>query len=544
MGATLRALRALVLLAGFYLLGFVMLGALVAVDWAVAEAGVGSITAKIWFVSALVAIPVAQGMFALRTPKDEPPPGLSVTPEREPALWQTVRDLAERTGTRAPDEIVLTAEVNAAVSEDTRLLGLLPGRRRMYIGLPLMTGLSEPQLQAVLAHELGHYTHHDTRLSAITLRGRRQVVRTITNLHERAGQKAAKERARQERKNARRLAKGRKTGEVDTRGAGLSYRLAAKPFLWYGTFYLRASQSDGRRQELAADLAAARIAGRDATASALREIPVLDAAQDFYLQSYATLGTGAGLLPPPGEVFGGLRHLLAERAAELDEMRRTPPPHERTPFDSHPPVAERVAHVEQLPDDGRSGTAARPSLALLGDPDRAFADLEPVVLTPEALRLRRTADWPQLVRESMLWQADQDAEPLRRAVARVHGGDGTLTAFLDAADAGRLWQLAELLPKSPEAEAATGRAAREFARPQLRARLARLVTAELARAGQAHWELSWTDPARLRLPDGHARRLEQALDAAVADLPDTGELRGLLTTPPRATATPPATPAH
>lgn len=528
MGATLRAVRALVLLAGFYLLGFVMLGVLVAVDWAVAEGGVGSVTAKVWIVSALLAIPIVQGMFALRTPKDEPLPGLSVTEQQEPALWAAVRNLAEQTGTRAPDEILLTPDVNAAVSEDATFLGLKAGRRRMYIGLPLMAGLSEPQLQAVLAHEFGHYTNHDTRLAAITLRGRLQVMRTVASLHERSRKKVAKEEAKQEKKNAKRLAKGKEAGEVDAGSAGLSYRLAAKPFLWYGTFYLRASQGVGRRQELAADVAAARIAGRDATASALREIPVLDAAHGFYMQSYATLGTGAGLLPPSGEVFGGLRHLLAGRADELDEMRRALPEEEQSPYDSHPPIAERIAHIEQLPDDGRALTGARPALALLTDPALSFAELERSALTPEAHRLRRAADWPQLVNDSMLWHADQDAEPLRTAVTEVHGSDGSLAAFLDAVDAGRLWEVADRLPKSQEAQAATGRAAREFARPHVRARLSRMTVVELARLGRAHWELSWTDAARLSLPDGYEEELKQALDAAVADVPDTQELRRLL----------------
>ncbi|WP_369172014.1 M48 family metalloprotease [Streptomyces sp. R28] len=528
MGATLRAVRALVLLAGFYLLGFVMLGALVAVDWAVAEGGVGSVTAKVWIVSALLAIPLVQGMFALRTPKDEPLPGLPVTEQQEPALWAAVRALAEQTGTRAPDEILLTPDVNAAVAEDATFLGLKPGRRRMYIGLPLMTGLSEPQLQAVLAHEFGHYTNHDTRLAAITLRGRLQVMRTVAGLHERSRRKVAKEEAKQGKKHAERLAKGKKASEVDAGAAGLSYRLAAKPFLWYGTFYLRASQGVGRRQELAADLAAARIAGRDATASALREIPVLDAAHGFYMQSYATLGTAAGLLPPPGEVFGGLRHLLAGRADELDEMRRALPEEEQSPYDSHPPIDERIARIEQLPHDDNALTGARPALALLTDPARSFAELEHSALTPEAQRLRRAADWPQLVNESMLWHADQDAEPLRAAGTEVHGGDGSLAAFLDAVDAGRLWEMADRLPKSKEAQAATGRATREFVRPQVRARLSRMVVAELARLGRAHWELSWKDAARLRLPDGYEEELKQALDAAVADVPDTKGLRRLL----------------
>jgi Zn-dependent protease with chaperone function len=522
MGATLRAVRALILLAGFYLLGFVMLGALAALDWVAMRYASGSAPLKLVILSVLLAIPIVQGMFTLRTPKAEPLPGLRVTEQHEPALWATVRALAEQTGTRAPDEIILTGDVNAAVSEDATFLGLKPGRR-------LMTGLSEPQLQAVLAHEFGHYTHHDTRLSAITLRGRLQVIRTVAALHERSDKKISKERTKQEKKNARRVARGKEGGEATTGLAGLSYRLAAKPFLWYGIFYLRASQGVGRRQELAADLAAARIAGRDATASALREIPVLDAAHGFYMQAYATLGTGAGLLPPPGEVFGGLRHLLAARAAELDEMRRSVPEQEQSPYDSHPSIAERVARIEQLPYDGRSLAGARPALVLLHDPVRAVAELEHAALTPQARQLHRAADWQQLVHESMVRYADQEAGPLRQATAEVHGGDGSLASFLDAIEAGRLWQIADRLPKSEEAQTATDRDAREVVRPQLRARLSRMATVELVQRGWAHWELSWTDSARLRLPDGYEAWLKSALDAAVADVPDTRQLRQLLT---------------
>ncbi|MCZ9338236.1 M48 family metallopeptidase, partial [Streptomyces sp. TRM76130] len=99
-------------------------------------------------------------------------PGLPVTEADEPALWRTVRELADQVGTRAPSRIALTPDVNAAVSEDARLLGLLPGPRRLYLGVPLLQGLTEAQLRSVLAHELGHYSNADTRLAALTARGR------------------------------------------------------------------------------------------------------------------------------------------------------------------------------------------------------------------------------------------------------------------------------------------------------------------------------------------------------------------------------------
>ncbi|MDW4913612.1 M48 family metalloprotease [Streptomyces californicus] len=592
MGPTPRAARALVLLAGFYLLGLFLLAALAAADWAAAVHTPGPFALKVFIVSAVLALPIVRGMFMLRTPPYEDVSGVRVDESREPRLWQTVRDIAQQVGTRAPDEILLTGDVNAAVSEDSRLLGLAGGTRRLRIGLPLMTGLSESGLRAVLAHEMGHYGNADTRLAAISERGRVHVLRTVAHFEERAGAKVSKERARQEKKAAAAVAKGRKAKEVDTTGTGVTYRAMARLYTAYGKFYLRATLSGSRRAEFAADVAAVRIAGRDATSSALREIPVIDAAHDFYLNCYATLGVDAGLLPPPGEFLGGFRHLLAARHAELDALRGELPTEPVSPYDSHPPIAERVARIEALPDDGRASDPVRPSLSLLADADRSFAAVEETVLTPAALGLRRL-DWPELVHAAMSVQtersaqrfgalalgtaggedtsprgtdggggtpghgadadgtpghgadadgtpghgadarpgADADADRTSRPEADPEGdgaGAATLGALLDAIDAGALWRIAERLPRSAEAAAAHGRAAREFARPQLRAGLSQLVSAEYLRQGRARWQLSWAESAALELPYGHADELPAALEAAVADRPDTGPLRALL----------------
>ncbi len=321
-------------------------------------------------------------------------------------------------------------------------------------------------------------------------------------------------------------------------------------------FYLRATHSVGRRQELAADRFAARVAGRDATASALRETAALDAAHDFYMSRYATMGVAAGLLPPRGEVFGGLRRLLAdpERRDGLEELRAELPDEEPSPYDSHPPIAERVRLIEALSADGRTTASdtARPALALLQDPDRILAELEGVVLTPEALALER-ADWPELTHRAVHALTEAGAEPLRAALAAVAGRAGgaaaDLAALLEAADTGRLWQVADHLPKSPEAARATGRAAREFLRPALYAGVCRLTELALVETAGARWELSWSGPAPLRLPAGKAREAEaagtgetaetaeeaeeaiaDAVRRAVSDVPDTAPLRALLST--------------
>lgn len=223
-----------------------------------------------------------------------------MTPEQQPELWARVLGLAERVGTRPPAEIRLVPTVNAAVGEDVRLMGLLPGRRRMYLGVPLLIGLTVNQLDAVLSHELGHYSNRDVRLAPTTVRGREGVLA---------------------------VARAYRAGKA------FWHRPMRAFFTWYAQLYLRTSQSVSRCQELAADRMAARIAGRDHAAAALREMPALDAAYEFYLDRYAAVGWDAGLLPLPEEFYGGLYGLLSEpsRQRELDELRRKPPEDEAAP---------------------------------------------------------------------------------------------------------------------------------------------------------------------------------------------------------------------
>lgn len=534
MSAWLRALRVLVPLAGFYLLGVFLLAALAGTDYAVVTYLHGPLVYKIVIPSLLFVIPIVSGMFMLRTPKDDAPAGITdvVTEAQEPALWEAVRDVARQVGTRAPDEIVLIEKVNAAVSEESSLMGLRPGIRRLYLGLPLMMGMDEMQLRSVLAHEMGHYANFDTRLTPLIARGRAQLIRTIVHFHERSAQKLARERARQDKHAAKRIAKGRRATKVDTPGLGATYRGMASIYTAYGNFFMRTTRAAARRQELAADLAAVQVAGRDAAASALRELNALKSAFDFYMSSYATLGVGAGLLPPPGQVFGGLRNLLDAHAQDLEELSRELPTEPASPYDSHPPLAERVARIEALPDDGRAGQTARPALDLLSNADAALTALEQAVLTPQALTLKRV-DWQDLVHDAMTTYTAQDAQEIREACT-AEGAGPDLTTLLDAIDADPTvrWRIAHRLPKAEQAAAATDDAAREFARSIVRRALSQLVTVELTAGGVARWQLSWSHPAALRYPtDDFADQLEAALDATVTDQPDTEPLRKLLLAP-------------
>jgi len=85
-----------------------------------------------------------------------PPSGVTLTPENSPALYQILDDLRRRLKTPRLHRVLLTPDFNAGITQMPRL-GLFGWYRNyLVIGLPLMKALTVEQLQAVLAHELGH----------------------------------------------------------------------------------------------------------------------------------------------------------------------------------------------------------------------------------------------------------------------------------------------------------------------------------------------------------------------------------------------------
>jgi Zn-dependent protease with chaperone function len=68
------------------------------------------------------------------------------------------------------------------------------------------------------------------------------------------------------------------TVEAFRSGGSRAHVFVGNLYVRYARFFMKVSQSVARRQELAADRAAVRLAGRNTTAAALRQIPLLDAA--------------------------------------------------------------------------------------------------------------------------------------------------------------------------------------------------------------------------------------------------------------------------
>ncbi len=447
-----RAAMAVALLLGVYVLA---LGLVVALGLAVYEGFVhgfgGYLLGKGSILVVFLALALGRALWAVRRLRGGDPTGLLVAPQDQPQLWDEVRAIAQTVATRVPDEIRLVPEVNASVQEDSRFLGLAGGRRVLALGVPLVMGLSRQQLRAVLAHELGHFSHRHTALAPVAYRG----LVTIGHIVGRLG--------------------------PDT--------LTGRIFAAYGWLYLRLTRSVSRRQEMEADEWSHRVAGRAASAHAMREIPALDALWMHFLEEYAFRVDGAR----PDDFFAGFGNLLAspQRQRELDEIRRALPEEATSPYDTHPSLAERVAFFESLPQDGIADDTT-PAVELLARPDSVLRQLETEMFADVHLEPR---PWQWLAETAGLQRAREHASLLVRAAHEDGSGTADLRQTIKAlgrGDGGRLVR-PYMTPDAPV----------EAAQAAARVLVTAAVSAALVEHCGARFIMDWDATDALVGPDGH-----------------------------------------
>jgi len=384
-----RAALAVLLLLGVYVLAAAVVGLTGFVLYEAVVLGVGGFAIGQGVILAgFLLLGLTRAFWTVRRLPDGAPEGLAVTPQDQPALWNEVQEIADAVGTRAPDEIRLGVEVNASVWEESRFLGLTGGRRVMTVGAPLLLGLTRRQFRAVLAHEMGHYSHRHTALTPIAYRGQVTLGHIVAEL-----------------------------GPTSWTG---------KVFNAYGRLYLRLTRSVSRRQELEADVWSSRIAGRAPSGDALRELPALDAMWSYFQAHYAFAVDGVR----PDTFFIGFAELLAspQRQRELRELRSELPDEEQGPYDTHPSLRSRVEFFEALPDDGVTddGTSA---VHLVAGPEEVLTGLETQLFADSPLETR---PWSWIAETAGAQHARERASLLIRATGDAGAGATTLQDAISA----------------------------------------------------------------------------------------------------------------
>jgi Zn-dependent protease with chaperone function len=83
---------------------------------------------------------------------------MELKPADQPELFAFLHRLADEAGAPRPKRVYLSPRVNAGVFYDLSLVNLLlPSRKNLDIGLPLVNALNLGEFKAVLAHEFGHF---------------------------------------------------------------------------------------------------------------------------------------------------------------------------------------------------------------------------------------------------------------------------------------------------------------------------------------------------------------------------------------------------
>lgn len=301
-------------------------------------------------------------------------PGPELTRADAPELFAEIRKVAQATGQAEPSHVYLVPEVNAFVAERGGVMGI-GSRRVMGIGLPLLELLTVSELRAVLVHEFGHFHGGDTKLGPWIYKTRGAMVRTILNLQ--------------------RAADG--TRSV-TDGSVLAWLLdvCQLPFKGFTRLYMRITQAISRQQERSADALACQLVGSGALAGGLKKIHGGALAFDVFFRSEVSPALEAGYLPPIADGFSCFRgsgklHEAVQRAV-AEELSSE----EADPYDSHPPLRERVAAAEALAAAVRDEDT-REAILLVPDVAALEARLAPFLVEGAALSPIEWKDVPTRV---------------------------------------------------------------------------------------------------------------------------------------------------
>ena len=241
--------------------------------------------------------------------------GEVLAPQDAPALVERVRQIAAQLQTEPPQHIIGGIDTNFFVTESPITAGTqaLTGRA-LFVSIPLLRQLTPDQASAVLSHELAHFSGGDTQAGA---KFGPLLLRYDTYLE------------------------GMSEG-------GLT-RLVYPAMQLFRLLLQMAMSRDSRQREFLADSKAAKVISAQAISESLIKIGAYaqyrNRLENKLFESQQKLGNALGL---SDSVAQGLPHYAISPDFAQD-MREAHIPH---PFDSHPPLAERMKNAGHVVAEG------------------------------------------------------------------------------------------------------------------------------------------------------------------------------------------------
>jgi Zn-dependent protease with chaperone function len=322
-----------------------------------------------------------------------PPDGLPLARSHGRALYDLVDEIRQTVTSPAIDGITITGRFMASAALHSRAWRLRR-HRTLVLGLPVLCTLSMPELRAVIAHELAHFSSAQDRFAAWVYRTRQSWLAVR---------------------------------------AALDQRLATPVYVywllrWYVPRLNAAAGEVSRRHELAADRAAARVAGARAAVDALIVSESGARFADDVLWPAIRMSHERGTEPPRPYSQMLNWHARVVSTETLDELL-TPG---TKPDDTHPSLRERC---DRLGEPARIPPPARLSggKALLGEELERLAtrlDQEWLTRHGDAWQQRRAEYVEQTAAlESLAPVETATPDELFRRAALVEALEGSLAAL-------------------------------------------------------------------------------------------------------------------
>jgi len=275
-----------------------------------------------------------RGIFK-KLPPEEDVEGDVVTREAAPALWARIDTLASQVGTAPPDHIIAGIDTNFYVTEaPLSLEGEALDGRKLYVSIPLLRQLTTAQADGVMVHELTHLHAGDTASGALL----------GPKLH-------------------------RFDQYLHLMRKDISTVMVYYPLCLYRMLFELAWQRNSREREFVADRNAASLI---APAAIVESLIKISAYASYRSEVEQTLFDNKTLHQNELGISKAIAQGLPQHVSSPDfisMMREQNVPH---PFDSHPPLAERMRNVGYTVDEtGYAAIAAQL-------PTESWVDLMPV----------------------------------------------------------------------------------------------------------------------------------------------------------------------
>jgi heat shock protein HtpX len=294
----------------------------------------------------------------------------------ETRLAQEIEAIANALREPMPSEVYLIGDANAFVHEDDAEKGF--GRRRVLaLGLPLLQMLTIAQFRAVLAHEFAHYYAGDTRLGPWVYDARLSMSRLYQNLG----------RNSQAMRYLRRW-----------RILAAAYLLLMHGLQFYWKIFMRITQAISRRQEMRSDELACYIAGSQPLIEGLEGIRKCSLGVRAYWNSFVLPVAVGGYKPDLANGFQQFMQTPNIVKATSEILSQQASITEANPFDSHPPLNQRIEQARRLnrpaPQSSSSQDATSlPMISLLVDLASLEAGLVKKVVPAVAAAELKPLNW-------------------------------------------------------------------------------------------------------------------------------------------------------